>query len=391
MRMYSDNSGRGADAAVSAVSPLIAVFAAVAAILAAGCHRNTPTAKAGNPGSQAAIGHVAQPTPPPLPTLPPRGLRGIHLTGWSAGANGRLKNIEGLIERTDLNAAAVDIIDDGQLSYDANVPLAIQTHASLRMFRVDRLIASLNQHNIWPIARIACMRNTPLARSHPELAVQTSNGKVWLDGSGYAWLNPYKKEVREYCIDLAIDAVKHGFKEVQFDYVRFPSYHVSTQRFPGRPAGLSHEDVIANFIADARQRVHAAGAWFSIDVFGLTSLVKDDEGIGQKLNKMASGADWVCPMVYPSHYHHGEYGIANPNAAPGEIITRSVRDAQKIVTTASGCRLRPWIQDFSLGIHYGPEQIKQQIKALKALGIEEYLLWNPRCEYTEAGIPVKPK
>ncbi len=369
-----------------AISPVIAV----AALLAVGCHRNSPPKFANAPSQRAPLAQ-AKPTPPALPPLPPRGLRGVHLTRWHAGSETRLSRIEELIERTDLNAVAVDIIDDGQLSYNANVPLAIKTNASNKMFRVDRLIASLDQHKIWPIARIACMRNTLLARVRPDLAVQTSNGKLWLDGSGYAWLNPYKQEVRDYCIDLAIDAARHGFKEVQFDYVRFPSYHVSTQRFPGQTPGVSHEDVIAKFVADARQRVHAAGAWFSIDVFGLTSLVKDDEGIGQKLDKMASGADWVCPMVYPSHYHKGEYGIANPNASPGEIITRSVRDAQKIVTSASGCKLRPWLQDFSLGVHYGPEQIKQQIDALKALGIEEYLLWNPKCEYTEAAVPVRGK
>ena len=58
------------------------------------------------------------------------------------------------------------------------------------------------------------------------------------------------------------------------------------------------------------------GVWVSADVFGLTVFVKDDLGIGQKIEKVASNVDIVCPMVYPSHYYAGSYGIAKPNAQP---------------------------------------------------------------------------
>jgi len=190
-----------------------------------------------------------QPTgPPPLPPLPEGGVRGIHVTGWIAGGKNSLNKLLELSDRTEINALAIDIIDNGQLSYDSDVPLAKSTKASQRMFKVDRVIEAINQHKVWPIARIACMRNTPLAESHPELAIHNANGKVWHDGSGYAWLNPYKHEVWDYSVDLAMDAIKHGFKEIQFDYVRFPSYHVSTQVFPDRPAGAKKEDQIVDFV-----------------------------------------------------------------------------------------------------------------------------------------------
>jgi hypothetical protein len=325
--------------------------------------------------------------PPPLPTLPQRGVRGIHVTGWIAGGKNSLNNLIGLTQRTEINAFVVDIIDNGQLSYDADVPLAISTKASKRMFRIDRVVEALNHNKVWSIARIACMRNTPLAKARPDLAIHNSKGGVWQDGSGYAWLNPYKQKVWDYSVDLALDAIKHGFNEIQFDYVRFPSYHVSTQVFPNRPAKARNEDQIAAFLAYAAARIHAKGVWFSADVFGLTSLVKDDEGIGQKFQKLIEHIDYLCPMVYPSHYHHGEYGIKNPDTEPYKIITLSVGDAKKRLKDVSTCKLRPWIQDFSLGNHYGPAQVQAEIKALNDLGITEYLLWNPLCKYTEAGIP----
>lgn len=319
--------------------------------------------------------------------MPLGGVRGIHVTGWIAGGSKSLDHLVALTRTTELNAFAIDIIDDGQLGYNANVPLAIATNASKRMFKVDRVIATLNANHVWPIARIACMRNTPLAEARPDLAIHNSKGAVWHDGSGYAWLNPYMREVWEYCVDLAVDAIKHGFKEIQFDYVRFPSYHVSTQVFPNRPAGARHEDQIVEFVKYAADRIRGQGAWFSVDVFGLTSLVKDDEGIGQKFQKMVQHVDYLCPMVYPSHYHHGEYGIENPDRDPYKIVSLSVGDAQKRLKDVPTCRLRPWIQDFSLGNHYGPPQVRAEIKALSDLGIHEYLLWNPHCDYTEAGIP----
>ena len=34
-------------------------------------------------------------------------------------------------------------------------------------------------------------------------------------------------------------------------------------------------------------------------------------GIGQILEDMAVHVDYVAPMVYPSHYRKGEYGIEN--------------------------------------------------------------------------------
>ena len=88
--------------------------------------------------------------------------------------------------------------------------------------------------------------------------------------------------------------------------------------------------------------------------------VKDDKiakdmGIGQLFSQMATHVDYMCPMTYPSHYAHGEFGIVNPNAEPYKIILKSVGDAKDLIGSVPTCKLRPWIQDFTLGPpHYGP-------------------------------------
>jgi hypothetical protein len=85
-------------------------------------------------------------------------------------------------------------------------------------------------------------------------------------------------------------------------------------------------------------------------------------------------------MVYPSHWAPGEYGVANPNAEPYEIVLRSLQDFEKDVK-GTGARVVPWLQDFSLGVTYGPTQVRAQIDAARADGIDEFLLWDPAVTY----------
>ena len=51
--------------------------------------------------------------------------------------------------------------------------------------------------------------------------------------------------------------------------------------------------------------------------------------------------------------------------------------------------IRPWIQDFTaswLGgghyIQYGKKEVDEQIRAMKEMGVDEYLLWNATNRYT---------
>lgn len=353
-----------------------------------GCHPKSGGGASSTPGAPTPNAPTAQAKPagpPPLPAVPPEGVRGIYLTGWSAGSPTRFPKLVGLVDRTDLNAMVIDVKDDGEVYYNVDVPLAKESKALNHSYKVDPVIATLNEHHIFPIARIACMRDKPLALAHPELAVHDASGKVWRDHSGHYWLNPYKKEVWDYNVDIALDALKHGFKDIQFDYVRFPSEgKLNTLRFDGKPEGAKREDQIEAFMKYAADKIHAHGGWFSADVFGLTSMVKNDEGIGQKFEKITKNPDYLCPMVYPSHYAFGEYHLKDPNKEPYKTITLSVGDAQKRMPPDTKCKLRPWIQDFDLrGVYYKPKDVRAEIKALEDLNIHEFLIWNAKNQYIE--------
>ncbi len=335
---------------------------------------------------------VAPASPPALVPLPAGGVKGIYMTGWTAGHQRRFNELVSMIDRTELNAVVIDIKDNGLVSYDVNIPLVIQAKASRRMMKVGRVMETLNKHHIFPIARIACFRDTVLPMVRPDLAVLDSKGKVWKDHSGHTWLNPFLKETWDYNVDIALDALRQGFKEIQFDYVRFPSEgNISSLRYPGRPPkGLRREQIEA-FVQYAREKIKAQGAWFSADVFGLTSLVKSDMGIGQTSTNVAQHVDYLCPMVYPSHYAKGEYGIKDPNREPYRVVYASLKDAKEHLKDIPTCKLRPWLQDFSLyGVTYGAAQVKAQITAARKLGIQEFLLWNAGCRYTQSALAKKP-
>lgn len=356
----------------------------------AGCRQKTAAPATPVVAAQAAPVPAA---PPPLPSLPPGGVKGIYLTGWTAGTKNHFNHLVGMVDRTELNAMVIDIKDDGNVTYGANVPLVKEIGVNRHMVaNMDKLMATLKEHDIFPIARIVCFRDTPLAEARPNMAVLAPNGKVWHDKTGHAWLNPYSKAAWDYNVDLALDAIKRGFKEIQFDYVRFPSEgKLSILKYPGKPKNGLRRDQISAFVKYAGEKIRAQGAWFSADVFGLTSLVDHDMGIGQTRTNVAKHVDYLCPMVYPSHYALGEYHIPNPNKAPYKIVHLSVGDAKKRLKDVPTCKLRPWLQDFSLhGVHYGPAQVKAQIKALRDLNLHEFLLWNAGCKYTEAALAKEP-
>ena len=129
------------------------------------------------------------------------------------------------------------------------------------------------------------------------------------------WTNPYDRRVWDYNVSIAEVAARAGFDEIQFDYVRFPTDgDVESIVYPGKtatPPGW----VIAQFVHYATQRLKPLGVRVSADVFGLSAT--RDLGIGQVPRRLSKYVDAVYPMVYPSHYGAGEYGLEDPNAVPG--------------------------------------------------------------------------
>ncbi len=393
---------------------------APAVLTLAGCRANEEEPTASVPASPPVVA-TAPPVPerssPPAPspstvaptppaaqtaakTTPAEPVRALYLSGWVAGGETRWHQLLNVVDKTELNAVVIDVKEDGMLSYDVpGLALAAEAGANKKMIPdVDAKIAELKKRHIYAIARITCFRDQVVPRKKPALAIHRPDGSPWRDRSGHFWLDPYNTLNWDYNVAVAQDAARRGFDEVQWDYVRFPSEgKKSGRRYPARQKNDARSEarVIADFLAYAKEKLGPSGVKVSADVFGLTLSAEDDLGIGQKLALVAPHLDFVCPMVYPSHYGRGSLGVPYPNASPYQTVFRALRDGSKRLKALpkNACRMRPWLQDFSLGgVRYGEKQVRAQIQAARANGVQEYLLWNAANRYTTTAlVPLKPK
>lgn len=329
-------------------------------------------------------------------------IKSIYMSGHTTGWKKRFHELVDFMDSTQINATVIDIKDDnGELTYSSMIPMVKEVEADKIVKDKDFLgtMQLLEEKDIYTIARIVTFKDRTAASKRPDLAVKSKDGSIWRDNKGDAWLNPYNREAWEYPIQVAEEAALKGFKEIQFDYVRFPTDGKRDLIEYGDVGGEHMQDAIAGFLSYARQRLAPLGVYVSADVFGLVTTVEDDMRLGQHLETLATAVDIICPMVYPSHYALGTYGIKYPDANPYGIVKKSMETARERIeamdTTEKKAILRPWLQDFSAPwlrrdygsnyISYGPQQIKDQIKATYDAGLTQWIFWNAGNKYTEDG------
>lgn len=331
------------------------------------------------------------------PVAPPSPLRGLYVNRWAAIGHTIWELID-VAKRTEVNALVIDVKDDrGYVLYRSEVPLAKEigadttqpmTHARLRA-----ILDTMRAYGIFPIARIVVIKDPLLARAKTEWAIKRkSDGKPWLDAHGNPWLDPHQDGPWRYAANLACEAVKLGFGEVQFDYVRFPDDKrlVREAAFP-LAHGRERAEVIRDQLSTLHDRLAQLGAPVMADIFGLTTSDTTDMGIGQRWEMLVRSVDVVLPMMYPSHYAPGTYGIAKPNAHPYAVIDSGLKDAkQRSAGITDPAEVIPWYQDFTLGPpHYGAAQVRAQIKAGYDNGVDSWILWNPGSHYTVSALRAK--
>jgi hypothetical protein len=329
--------------------------------------------------------------------LKPKAIKAAYLTYYGIGDRGIRGRVLDLVARTELNAVVIDVKGDrGWILYRTEVPMALtvgaQGPATLKDF--DGLMADFKARGIYTIARIVTFKDNVLANARPDLAVvDTRTGKAWIDNEKLAWVDPFREEVWDYNIAIAKEAVRHGFDEVQFDYVRFPTDgRLSAAKYARENNKDTRLPTIAGFLAKARRALGPLGAFVAADVFGYTAFNENDTDIGQRIEELTAHLDYVCPMVYPSGYHRGIPGFRNPVEHPYEVVHESVRLIRKRAANTV-VQVRPWIQDFKDYAYdrriFGVTEIRAQVKGADDAGAAGWMLWNPRNDYTGPALRLK--
>jgi hypothetical protein len=314
----------------------------------------------------------------------PKEIRGIHVTMMLASLKGKLAEYESL-KNEGLNTIALDIKDEnGTVAFSSpEAPLASEIGAAGNYYDPASVAKQLHAEGIYVIGRIAVFEDHVLSTRRPDLAIQHSDGSTWLDYRGIGWSNEYSKKVWEYNVSIAKAAAKAGFDEIQFDYLRFPSDGpVESAVWPGK-TNESESATIDHFLSYATSQLKPLGVRVSVDAFGLAAT--NELGVGQSPKQMARNVDAISPMVYPSHFGAGIFGLDDPQAQPGMTVGYALSDF-KTAMRGSDAELIPWIQDFSMGRRFTLADIQDEILAVRQSGARGFLLWNASGKYTPGAL-----
>ncbi|MDP8957713.1 MAG: putative glycoside hydrolase [Actinomycetota bacterium] len=290
-----------------------------------------------------------------------------------------------MIREGRINTVELDLKDEGgDIWYATEVPLANQIGAVTELYDLEAVVEELHRMGVRVIGRLVCFRDPRLAEYAVEsgqldLVVQNPDGTAMSKYGGFT--NPFHPTVREYNIAIAEEAARMGVDDIMYDYVRRPDENIELMRFPGQDG--TPVEAIVEFLDQSQDRVHDAGARLSAAVFGVAA--SRPEEIAQDIPRMSRHVDYIAPMLYPSHWNPGEYGVADPNSQPYDIVYRSLVDLQEQMA-GTEATVVAWLQDFSLGVEYGVPEVQAQIQAAHDVGVEDFLLWDAATTYTSAAL-----
>ena len=316
--------------------------------------------------------------------------KALYLTYYGIGDRSLRESAINLAKETEINSLVIDVKGDrGVITYRSSIPLAYEIGAQKLVIVKDirGLIQSLRERGIYTVARIVVFKDNLLGTARPNLAVKTQDGRIFHDRENLIWVDPSKKEVWDYNIEIAVETAQNGFDEIQFDYVRFPDK--KGLRFAVPNTEENRVKYISGFLSEAYKRLALYNVFVAADIFGYVPWNLNDTQIGQKIENVASCIDYVSLMLYPSGFQFGIPGYRNPVAHPYEIVSLSLKRARER-TNIPPNRFRPWLQafkDYAFDRRYfdGPE-IRSQIEAAEEFGSNGWMLWNPRNIYRTDGL-----
>ncbi len=321
-----------------------------------------------------------------LPFVP----KALYLTYYGIGSRTLRESALTLAKETDINSLVIDVKGDrGVITYKSSIPLASEIGAQKLVIVKDirGLIKSLREKGIYTVARIVVFKDNVLGAARPDLAVRTQDNRIFHDRENLVWLDPSRKEVWDYNINIAIEAAQNGFDEIQFDYVRFPDK--KGLRFAVANTEENRVKYISGFLSEAKRKLAPYNVFVAADIFGYVPWNLNDTQIGQKIEQVASCVDYISLMLYPSGFQFGIPGYRNPVAHPYEIVSLSLKKARERANIPAN-RFRPWLQafrDYAFDRrHFDGPEIRSQIKAAEEFGSGGWMLWNPRNIYKGDGL-----
>jgi hypothetical protein len=312
--------------------------------------------------------------------------RGIYITAWVAQTPKRFNFLKNEAKRAGINTVVVDakeIISRPLLELVKTRKLNAGTKLEPDPWLV-KLTEDLHKDGFIVSARIVTFKDGHLVIARPDLSIQMRGGGIYRDRKGGRWADPYADEVRLYNELIAERAAISGADEVQFDYIRFPAEgRAKDALYPHEKEGVTKVDAICLFLEGVKKRVAKYNVSIAVDIFGVTAWQSKDDikNLGQDLKRMAKYIDVISPMLYPSHFHRGYDGFANPGSEPYYFINAGVKKTKEILS-GEAVTIVPWIQGFDMrSPNFGTGYILSQVKACTDEKVTGFLVWNAGNRY----------
>lgn len=197
---------------------------------------------------------------------------------------------------------------------------------------------------------------------------------------------PVAENKIESLYKIAESAAQRGFKEIQFDYIRFADQsHTTVHGVTTKLTAAQKYEFVESLLGGARERLRPYNVRTAADIFGRIPWLSASrhDVIGQKVENLDKVVDVICPMAYPSHYWIDPGTKKNWINTPYETVLTTATMAKKKVTNAL---IVSYIQAFEIkvqqtGLSYS-EYVKKQIEAVHDSETSGYIMWNARQNYT---------
>ena len=314
--------------------------------------------------------------------------KGLYFSGDTAGGESFISKLPKL-KAVGINTIVFDVKDVTGIVHTKSRVKEVRNFNLSREGAIDNLpmlIRECRKNGIYIIARIAVFHDQLLWSSDSSSRIKSkSTGKEWNPGSHEKWCDPSNKKVQDYNISLAVELAEAGVDEVQFDYIRFPTLGDQGDiDFSYSEGKMERIEIISRFLKKAHEEIKKAGAFLSIDIFGVVAWGKDIDinTTGQQIALLARHCDVISPMLYPSHFSDDFDGFKNPGDQPYYFILEGCR---KVIELSGGkVIVRPWLQAFGWKVsNFNAEYIKKQVRGSEDSGAHGYLFWNASNKYSE--------
>lgn len=318
--------------------------------------------------------------------------RGLHLSADAWNTPGQRLSAFRMADAKRINTVQLDLKDEnGMVVYDSALAQVVNLRSGANIYDLRDAVVALHSRGIRVMGRVVVFRDPvfvhdAMLEGRGSDVVLGLNDEPFLSQEGL-FANPLSTRVRDYNVAIAREAADAGVDDILFDFVSRPLGKIDEMKFAGAlgDVNVAIDDAMSAFLRQAARSLLGTPTRIGVTVAGAAA--RSPKSVGQNVPKMAAMVDYVAPIVFPSKFHSGAYGIGSPSLNPATIVDRALNQFKEQVTP-SGAALLPWLQDYSVGpFVYGQRELKAQVEASRALGIESFLVWDPKATYSAAGFP----